>query len=265
MNAVRTSCLLACALATTPSAETALEPAYQRLPLGEIQPAGWILAQMDNDLKHGVVGNFQKFRPAYSSGTWVKKDGDAGKAEMTGHWLDGFLRIPAWAGQVKLTAGGAKITGAPGQRIVEKEWRDGDTVTLELENPVGTRTSLNGERTLHRGPLLYVLPLAAETNVLTKSRIGGKEFEEWELRPADPDSLAECFLNAARPDAGFRAVDNPQHDPAMPWAEPPLLLTGELYSAADGTGSRESVTLRPMGSTLLRRAAFPVAQPRKNP
>jgi hypothetical protein len=173
------------------------------------------------------------------------------------------LRIPAWAGQVKLTAAGAKITGAAGQRIVEKEWRDGDTVTLELENPVGTRTSVNGERTLHRGPLLYVLPLATETNVLTKSRIGGKEFEEWELRPADPDSLSERFLNAARPDAGFRAVDNPQHNPAMPWAEPPLLLTGELYSAGDGSGPRESVTLRPMGTTLLRRAAFPATQTQK--
>jgi len=173
------------------------------------------------------------------------------------------LRIPAWAGQVKLTAAGAKITGAPGQRIVEKEWRDGDTVTLALENPVGTRTSVNGERTLHRGPLLYVLPLAAETNVLTKSRIGAKEFEEWELRPAAPDSLAERFLNAARPDAGFRAVENPQHNPAMPWAEPPLLLTGELYSAANGSGPRESVTLRPMGATLLRSAAFPATQTQK--
>jgi hypothetical protein len=109
----------------------------------------------------------------------------------------------------------------------------------------------------------YVLPLAAETNVLTKSRIGSKEFEEWELRPADPDSLAERFLNAVRPDAGFRAVENPQHDPAMPWAEPPLLLTGELYSAGDGSGPRESVTLRPMGSTLLRRAAFPATQTQK--
>jgi DUF1680 family protein len=173
------------------------------------------------------------------------------------------LRIPTWAGQVKLTSDGAKITGAAGQRIVEKEWRDGDTVTLELENPVGTRTSVNGERTLHRGPLLYVLPLAAETNVFTQSRPGAKEFEEWELRPADPGSLAERFLNAARPDAGFRAVKNPQHNPAMSWAEPPLLLTGELYSAADGSGPRESVTLRPMGSTLLRRAAFPVTQTQK--
>jgi DUF1680 family protein len=168
------------------------------------------------------------------------------------------VRIPSRAGRVKLVADGAKITGATDRRILEKEWRDGDTVTLEFENPVGLRPCVNGERIVHRGPLLYALPLAAKTNVLKKSRIGGREFEEWELRPADPDSLAERFLNAARPDAGFRAVENPQHDPAMPWAEPPLLLTGELYSAANGSGPRESVTLRPMGSTLLRRAAFPV-------
>ena len=168
------------------------------------------------------------------------------------------VRIPSWAGRVKLVADGAKITAANDRRVLEKEWRDGDEVTLAFEHPVGLRPCVNGERIVHRGPLLYALPLAAETNVLKKRRIGGREFEEWELRSAGPDSLADLFLNATRPDAGFRAEANPDYDPAMPWAEPQTLLVGKLHTAADDSGDSQTATLRPMGSTLLRRAAFPV-------
>jgi hypothetical protein len=168
------------------------------------------------------------------------------------------VRIPSWAGRVKLTADGAKITGATDRRILEKEWCDGDTVTLEFENPVGLRPCVNDERIVHRGPFLYALPLAAETKVLKKSRPGVPEFEEWELRSAGPKSAADLFLDATRPDAGFRAEVNPGYDPAMPWAEPQKLLVGKLHTAADGSGDTQTATLRPMGSTLLRRAAFPV-------
>jgi hypothetical protein len=133
MKITRTTSLLLFALAATVTAETALEPAYQLLPLGEIKPAGWILAQMDNDLQHGVAGNFQKFRPAYSSGTWVNKDGDAGRAEMTGHWLDGFLRMAHYTGREEALTKGREFVedilgaqepdGYVGNLPADKRWR----------------------------------------------------------------------------------------------------------------------------------------------
>ena len=54
--------------------------------------------------------------------------------------------------------------------------------------------------------------------------------------------------------------ENPRYKRALPWAEPEVLLVGELHTSKDGSGPRQPATLRPMGSTLLRRAAFPPVQ-----
>jgi hypothetical protein len=63
-----------------------------------VKPAGWIFEQIANDATDGIAGNFQKFRPQYTSATWVEKDGSDGAAELVGNWLEGYLRMAYFTG-----------------------------------------------------------------------------------------------------------------------------------------------------------------------
>jgi hypothetical protein len=70
-----------------------LPPVFEPLTVGAVLPKGWIYTQILNDATTGMAGNFQKFRPSYTSATWVNKDGSDGAAEMSGNWLDGYVRM----------------------------------------------------------------------------------------------------------------------------------------------------------------------------
>jgi len=82
------------------------------------------------------------------------------------------LRIPGWTSEPTLDVLGARLPAEPGSFArVEREWSDGDTVTLTLPMSVRAERRFNDALTLHRGPLVYSL------------RVG----ERWErIRGADP-------------------------------------------------------------------------------
>jgi len=169
------------------------------------------------------------------------------------------VRIPGWAGEVAVEHGDAAMISQPGKKIFYKTWEPGDTITLDFEHPVQLRDCVNGELAVTRGPLLYALPIPTEKRVLQKSRGGVPEFFEWELLPAEGNPPAGLHLKTPLPQAGFTAVPNPDYDPASPWANPRWFLDGPLLRE-DGT--RVETRLKPLGSTLLRLAAFP---PEENP
>ncbi len=72
--------------------------AYRQLPLGAVQPQGWILSQLLNDATTGMAGNFQYYRPAYNNSTWVNKNNNDGAGEISANWLDGFARMAYFSG-----------------------------------------------------------------------------------------------------------------------------------------------------------------------
>lgn len=88
--------------------ETTLYPQYEQLALNEIRPTGWILNQIQQDARVGlptdsedllpIAGNFQFFRPAYDTQTWVTKNSGAGAGEVSGNWIDGFVRMAYYTG-----------------------------------------------------------------------------------------------------------------------------------------------------------------------
>jgi|GEM_PF-140053 len=167
------------------------------------------------------------------------------------------IRIPSWSGAVTLTAPGATVSATDDLRVLRKEWQTGDSVTVAFEHPIITGVCTNGEITVNRGPLLYALQWAATTNVLTKSRAGVPEFIEWELIPENPQSKSGFFIEQSTPTSGFEAQAQTDYDPANPWAHPRTVLTGELRTVRTDPDSKLPVTLVPMGSALLRFAAFP--------
>ncbi len=68
---------------------------YEPLPVGSVEPEGWIRAQVTSDAVNGMAGHFIELRPAYGSVSWVTKNGNPGAGEMGGNWIDGFVRM-AW-------------------------------------------------------------------------------------------------------------------------------------------------------------------------
>lgn len=157
------------------------------------------------------------------------------------------LRIPSWAGHTKVDADGANASDENAWRVLTKEWKAGDRVTVSFAPEIERKTMPNGDVYWKRGPLVYALPIPSERKTLRTYGVEG--FADYEYTPkagafwdygVDEDNRVFRFEKVA-------AQGNP-------WAEPPLRLTGELFSRK--TNANEPVTLVPMGASLLRRTAF---------
>lgn len=89
------------------------------------------------------------------------------------------LRIPGWCKQYTLAVNGQQQT-APvekGYAVVQKEWKDGDEISLHLEMPVeiveaDSRVKQNtGKRAIQRGPLVYCMEETDNTKYFDKLAI----------------------------------------------------------------------------------------------
>ncbi|MFA6174824.1 MAG: beta-L-arabinofuranosidase domain-containing protein, partial [Kiritimatiellales bacterium] len=69
------------------------ETCFSPLPVGSVEPKGWILAQMSTDAVNGMAGHFIELRPKFGSISWIEKDGNGGAGEMGGNWIDGYVRM----------------------------------------------------------------------------------------------------------------------------------------------------------------------------
>lgn len=75
------------------------EPVYEPLPLGSVEPKGWIRAQLENDATDGMAGHFIELRPQFGSKSWINQDGNLAAGEMGGNWLDGYVRMAYLTGR----------------------------------------------------------------------------------------------------------------------------------------------------------------------
>jgi len=155
-----------------------------------------------------------------------------------------MLRRPGWATRVGMSCPGTRVVEGAEWLRVEKTWRAGDRVRLTFAFPIRLDPYANGELAVCRGPLQYALPVAARRLEIARHATEGfldLDFEPEDLGPA----YRLPVLDSSRPDCGFAFEDVEGTDPRSPWAEPPhRLVAGELR-------------LLPLGSTVLRRAAFP--------
>ncbi len=208
-----------------------------------------------------------------------------------------YLRIPGWLDKrefrefasVAINGSLVQLTdGDPGYIVLDREWRNGDTVELTL--PMKVRVRQWGENhesvSVDRGPLTYSLKIEEEYR-----RAGGSE--EWpahEIWPASPwnyalalDDIgltgAEGVVTHVNLAAQFEVVQRPWPQDDMPWthAGTSILirakgrripqwgldergLVEEIQESPVKTAEPvEDITLIPMGAARLRISAFPVA------
>lgn len=188
-----------------------------------------------------------------------------------------LLRIPAWCAAARLSLNGQPLSGAlaAGKLArLDREWRDGDKLTLTLPMQVRVKrwgTSRNFA-SVDRGPLTYALQIKENYR-----RHGGTDaWPAWNIFPASPWNYG--LLLGPDPAKDFevaRAAWPADHQPFRNESAPVRLtarakripnwtldsrgLVHELApSPVRSAEPAERVTLIPMGAARLRIAAFPV-------
>jgi DUF1680 family protein len=110
------------------------------------------------------------------------------------------LRVPAWSGQTAITVNGAKLPEAPpgAYAIVERRWRPGDRVRLQVEMSGRVLRAREGARqygAAMRGPLVLARDARLGRNQIDATVAGlGDERGAVNLKPLPaPDGIAQAF------------------------------------------------------------------------
>lgn len=160
------------------------------------------------------------------------------------------LRAPVWPGAMTVDAPGAEVRAEDGWRVVTKEWRTGDRVTLRFAPEIARKTPATGGGAYwQRGPLVYVLPIAPQRTKTKEYPVAG--FADWDVTPA-PGAFWDYAVNKSCGRFDFERAAPPGS--ADPWAASPIALVGTLVNRK--SGMPEAVRLVPMGASLLRHTVF---------
>lgn len=180
------------------------------------------------------------------------------------------FRLPGWAQSYSLTMNGTEIETQAFNHFIETGhlFKAGDTLTLTLPMELRMKWEEPAGMTLHRGPLLFALPIEGDRRVLR----GNPPFADYEIFPASPwaYALVPDMIDMAEVSYSpmtavpFSDIDYPL-TVAFPMA-PALKWRMEHHSAgpipppfASAANELEKTVLVPYGSTRLRVAQFPIA------
>jgi len=160
------------------------------------------------------------------------------------------LREPSWAGGMSVVAPGAEERKETGWRILTKEWKSGDKITISFAPEVTRKTVADGSGVYwQRGPLVFSLPIASERTETKKYSVPG--FADWDYKPA-PGSFWDYVVD--KEDGKFVFERTKLTEKSNPWEKPPVSLAGTLLNAK--SQKDEPVRLVPMGTTILRHTVF---------
>ena len=198
-----------------------------------------------------------------------------------------YLRIPSWCKGASVAVNGRKtgVKMEAGKRVrIDREWNDGDVVTLELPMDFSTRTwQVNkNSMSVDYGPLTlslqigenYVRKDSRETAIGDSKWQAGVDASQWptyEIYPTTSwnyalatDSPIEIVRSAWPADGNPFTLDGcPLHFKAKgrlvpSWGIDEYGLAGVLpYEDAPKAETVDDITLVPMGAARLRISAFP--------
>lgn len=123
--------------------------------------------------------------------------------------FDLLLRNPGWSRDTRITAEGAEVERERGFLRVRKTWRKGDVVTVTFDDRVTVEHSLNNERYVKKGALIYALPLAGRLTA-TKEFEGGAlaNFDVTLAEESDRKKFADTrIVMTGRKDATLSTIE----------------------------------------------------------
>jgi uncharacterized protein len=168
-----------------------------------------------------------------------------------------MVRIPDGAGNVTVDAGNdAQIEKNEQFISIGKKWNKDEKIQVDFNFKVELKTAQDSSLYYSRGPLVFSLPIPADTKVKNELELinGMKSgFNEYLITP----KVDTTYWNLSiRRDFSFEPVSLHEADPLNPWGNPSVGLRGEMI---DDKGNEEEVTLLPHGSSHMRRLTFPKA------
>jgi DUF1680 family protein len=190
-----------------------------------------------------------------------------------------YLRTPRWCEGASVKVNGKKLSAQAtplSYILVDRTWKDGDTVTLTLPMRVTVDRWPKNQNaaSVNYGPLTFSLAIKEEWK-----RYGARnaEWPEWEVLPKSNWNYGLAF-DEKNPDKAFgvehkrgalaRNLFTPETVPVVlkaeakkipNWQSDKFAMVGKLQASPVRSGEKtETVTLIPMGSARLRITAFPV-------
>lgn len=187
------------------------------------------------------------------------------------------LRVPGWCERPALQVNSVPLPAprdARGWLVVERLWREGDKVRLELPARI-TLTQWTKNRntvSVNRGPLTYSLRIGERW----EKKEGTEKWPGFEVYPTTPWNYG-LIADLADPASSFEVVRKPGVLAAQPftvddapillrargkripqWKQEPNGMVGEVQPGPVRSDQpAESLTLIPMGCARLRISAFP--------
>jgi hypothetical protein len=188
-----------------------------------------------------------------------------------------YLRIPAWCEepQIKITGRSVPVKVAqPGYAVLDREWKDGDTIKLRLPMRISVRAWPQNQNSVSvdYGPLTFALKIGEKW-----VRYGTNDkWPEWEVYPSTPWNFG-LVLDERHPSKSFRLskksgplAANPFTPETTPisiaakgkripeWTVDKAGLINRLQpSPVKSDQPTETVLLIPMSAARLRITSFP--------
>ncbi|WP_229311229.1 beta-L-arabinofuranosidase domain-containing protein [Larkinella soli] len=192
------------------------------------------------------------------------------------------LRIPGWCREATVLLNGSRLRSDRGGQVItlNRTWKPGDELTLQLPAEVKTSNWARNSRTLERGPLVYALKIEAEVS----KKEHPKEGTYFEYRPKSNWNYGLPKKVIENPVAGTQVEMKPIRDDTFVWneANAPVIIrtvgkkipawqvvegvarqpvtTREGVYLGEVEQKEEPLTFIPYGCTKLRIVAFPVVK-----
>jgi hypothetical protein len=151
-----------------------------------------------------------------------------------------YLRVPRWcdAASVKINGQATGVKSKPLAFLaLNREWKDGDTVSLQLPMKLKIRTWAKNQNavSLNHGPLSYSLAIKERW---AKYGTRDANWPEWEVFPDSPWNYGLVFDNAA-PENSFTVVRKPAQPRGQTPAQPREVrrTAGGHHARPDGRGA----------------------------